>query len=56
MIEESAASREKGLALVKQVAQEGAQIVCFTKLALLPFFPQHRAAKTNCSLSIASST
>ncbi len=40
-----AANRAKGLAWVKQAAHEGAQIICFTELALLPFFPQHRAEK-----------
>lgn len=40
-----AANREKGLAWVKHAAQAGAQIVCFNELALLPFFPQHRAEK-----------
>jgi len=40
-----AANREKGLAWVKQAAQQGAQIICFSEVGLLPFFPQHRAEK-----------
>jgi N-carbamoylputrescine amidase len=36
---------QKGLDWVKQAAQAGAQIICFTELGLLPFFPQYRAEK-----------
>ncbi len=39
------ANREKGLAWVKQAAQLGAQIICFSEVGLLPFFPQHRSEK-----------
>lgn len=39
------ANRQKGLDWVKQAAQAGAQIICFTELGLLPFFPQYRAEK-----------
>ena len=39
------ANREKGLAWVQQAAQQGAQIICFSEVGLLPFFPQHRSEK-----------
>ena len=39
------ASIDKGLDWVKQAAQAGAQLICFTELGLLPFFPQYRAEK-----------
>ncbi len=38
-------NRQKGLDWVKQAAQASAQIICFTELGLLPFFPQYRAEK-----------
>jgi len=43
--ENLAANIEKGLDWVKQAAQDGADIICFTELGLLPFFPQYRAEK-----------
>jgi N-carbamoylputrescine amidase len=43
--ENLAANQQKGLDWVKQAAQAGAQIICFTELGLLPFFPQYRAEK-----------
>ncbi len=43
--EDLAANQQKGLDLVKQAAKEGAQIICFAELGLLPFFPQYRAEK-----------
>jgi len=43
--ENLAANQQKGLDWVKQAAQEGAQIICFSELGLLPFFPQYRAEK-----------
>jgi N-carbamoylputrescine amidase len=43
--ENLAANLQKGLGWVKQAAQAGAQIICFTELGLLPFFPQYRAEK-----------
>jgi len=43
--ENLAANQQKGLDWVKQAAKEGAQIICFTELGLLPFFPQYRAEK-----------
>ncbi len=39
------ANRQKGHEWVKQAAKGGAQIICFTELGLLPFFPQYRADK-----------
>jgi predicted amidohydrolase len=39
------ANQQKGLDWVKQAAKESAQIICFTELGLLPFFPQYRAEK-----------
>jgi len=39
------ANRRKGLEFVQQAAKAGAQIICFTELGLLPFFPQYRAEK-----------
>jgi N-carbamoylputrescine amidase len=38
-------NRQKGLDWVEQAANEGAQIICFTELGLLPFFPQYRTEK-----------
>ena len=38
-------NRRKGIDWVWQAAQEDAQIICFTELGLLPFFPQYRAEK-----------
>lgn len=43
--ENLAANIEKGLDWVKQAAQAGADIICFTELGLLPFFPQYHAEK-----------
>jgi N-carbamoylputrescine amidase len=43
--ENLAVNQQKGLDWVKQAANEGAQIICFTELGLLPFFPQYRAEK-----------
>ncbi len=43
--ENLAANIDKSLGWVKQAAQAGAQIICFTELGLLPFFPQYRAEK-----------
>jgi N-carbamoylputrescine amidase len=43
--ENLAANQQKGLDWVKQAAQAGTQIICFTELGLLPFFPQYRAEK-----------
>jgi N-carbamoylputrescine amidase len=43
--ENLSANQQKGLDWVKQAAQAGAQIICFTELGLLPFFPQYRAEK-----------
>jgi len=43
--ENLAANIEKGLDWVKQAAQANADIICFTELGLLPFFPQYRAEK-----------
>ncbi len=43
--ENLAANQQKGIDWVKQAAKEGAQIICFTELGLLPFFPQYRAEK-----------
>jgi len=43
--EDLEANRQRGLDWVKQAAQAGAQIICFTELGLLPFFPQYRAEK-----------
>jgi len=43
--ENLAASIDKGIGWVKQAAQAGAKIICFTELGLLPFFPQYRAEK-----------
>jgi len=43
--EDLEANRQKGLDWVKQAAQAGAEIICFTELGLLPFFPQYRAEK-----------
>lgn len=43
--ENLAANIAKGLDWVKQAAQAGADIICFTELGLLPFFPQYRAEK-----------
>jgi len=39
------ANLPKGLDWVKQAAKNGADIICFTELGLLPFFPQYRAEK-----------
>lgn len=43
--ENLAANQQNGLDWVKQAAKEGAHIICFTELGLLPFFPQYRAEK-----------
>jgi len=43
--ENLAANQQKGLDWVKQAAQAGAHLICFTELGLLPFFPQYRAEK-----------
>jgi N-carbamoylputrescine amidase len=43
--ENLAANQQKGLDWVEQAANEGAHIICFTELGLLPFFPQYRAEK-----------
>jgi N-carbamoylputrescine amidase len=43
--ENLAANRQKGLDWAKQAAKSGAQIICFTELGLLPFFPQYRTEK-----------
>ncbi|MGH7595328.1 MAG: nitrilase-related carbon-nitrogen hydrolase [bacterium] len=43
--ENFAANQQKALNWVKQAANEDAQIICFTELGLLPFFPQYRAEK-----------
>jgi N-carbamoylputrescine amidase len=39
------ANLQKGLDWVKQAVKDGAEIICFTELGLLPFFPQYRAEK-----------
>lgn len=39
------ANRRKGIEWVRQAANDGAQIMCFNELGLLPFFPQYRAEK-----------
>ncbi|MGH7455626.1 MAG: nitrilase-related carbon-nitrogen hydrolase, partial [bacterium] len=39
------ANLQRGLSLMKQAAKDGAHIICFTELGLLPFFPQYRAEK-----------
>jgi N-carbamoylputrescine amidase len=39
------ANLQKGLDWVKQAVQAGAQIICFSELGLLPFFPQYRTEK-----------
>ncbi|MDZ7291507.1 MAG: carbon-nitrogen hydrolase family protein [candidate division KSB1 bacterium] len=43
--EDLAANRQKGLDWVGQAAKHGAQMLCFTELGLLPFFPQYRTEK-----------
>jgi N-carbamoylputrescine amidase len=43
--ENLAANQQKGLDWVKQAAKADAEIICFTELGLLPFFPQYRTEK-----------
>jgi len=39
------ANLQKGLDWVGQAAKNGTDLICFTELGLLPFFPQYRAEK-----------
>ena len=45
------ANRQRGLQAVKEAAEKGAQVICFSELAFDPFYPQERATRKKLELA-----